>query len=80
MAHVNNAAYIDYVDERYAQDSPEASLPLPRRYKAEFVGSALPGERLTATTWTTGVDWCYRLDDADGREVLRAVVEADSAT
>jgi acyl-CoA thioesterase FadM len=80
MAHVNNAAYVDYVDELYASASGRDALPLPRRYKAEFVGSAVPADRLTATCWTAGVAWDYLLEDATGREVLRAAVETDPAT
>ena len=54
MAHVNNAGYVDYLDEQYLAmyEAPiEAPLPVPRRYRAEFVGSALPGSRLTGRSW-----------------------------
>jgi acyl-ACP thioesterase len=80
MAHVNNAAYIDYVDEQYVHGVNLESLPLPRRYKAEFIGSALPGDRVTALNWASETAWCYLLEDAGSREVLRAVVETDPAT
>ncbi len=46
MAHVNNAGYLDYLDEQYMTmyEAPiDARLPIPRRYRAEFVGSATPG-------------------------------------
>jgi acyl-ACP thioesterase len=84
MAHVNNAAYIDYVDERFVSDraGEQAPLPLslPRRYRAEFVGSAVPGTMLVAHSWAGDRAWSYLLRDADGREVLRASVETDPAT
>ena len=83
MAHVNNAGYIDYLDEQYLtvfEAPPRASLPAPRRYRAEFVGSAEAGTRLTARSWQDDLAWCCRLTDEDGREVLRAALEVDPAT
>jgi acyl-CoA thioesterase FadM len=83
MAHVNNAGYIDYLDEQYLTvfNAPlRASLPVPRRYRAEFVGSAEPGTRLTARSWQDDLAWCCRLIDEDGRETLRATLEVDPAT
>jgi len=83
MAHVNNAGYLDYLDEQYLAmyEAPiEAPLPLPRRYRAEFVGSALPGARLTGRSWQSDLAWCYRLADDDGHELFRATLEVDPAT
>lgn len=83
MAHVNNAGYIDYLDEQYLSvfNAPlGASLPVPRRYRAEFVGSAEPGTRLTARSWQDDLAWCCRLIAEDGRETLRATLEVDPAT
>ena len=83
MGHVNNAGYIDYIDEQYLTvfDAPlSASLPVPRRYRAEFVGSAMPGSRLTASSWQDDLAWCCRLIDDEGREMFRATLEVDPAT
>jgi acyl-ACP thioesterase len=83
MAHVNNAGYIDYMDEQYLEvfDAPrDAQLPVPRRYRAEFVGSATPGQSLIARSWQEDVTWCYVLTDERGRELLRAALEVDPAT
>lgn len=83
MAHVNNAVYFDYLDEQHLRvfDAPaRASLPVPRRYRAEFVGSAAPGARLTAHSWPDDAAWCCRLTDDEGREMLRATVEVDPAS
>jgi acyl-ACP thioesterase len=77
MDHVNNAAYIDYVDEQFARAMGASRLPLPRRYRAEFVGPAVTGSIVTASTWDAGLAWTCRLADAEGRDVLRAVVETD---
>ena len=81
--NVNNAGYIDYLDEQYLTvfDAPlDANLPVPRRYRAEFVASARPGSRLTATSWQDERAWCCLLADEDGREMFRATLEVDPAT
>jgi hypothetical protein len=83
MAHVNNAGYIDYLDEQYLTvfDAPlSASLPAPRRYRAEFVGSATPGTRLIASSWQDEFAWCCRLADEEEREMFRGTLEVDPAT
>jgi acyl-CoA thioesterase FadM len=83
MAHVNNAGYLDYLDEQYLSvfEAPiEAPLPSPRRYRAEFVGSAPPGTLLAGRSWQIDRAWCYRLADDVGRELFRATLEVDPAT
>jgi acyl-ACP thioesterase len=78
MAHVNNAAYLDYLDEEYlGPERGRDTLPLPRRYRGEFLASAEPGGELTGIGWSTGQAWCYRLTGPDGREVFQARLEAD---
>ncbi|HEY5519949.1 MAG TPA: acyl-ACP thioesterase domain-containing protein [Candidatus Limnocylindrales bacterium] len=83
MAHVNNAGYIDYLDEQYLESlgsADDASMPVPRRYRAEFVASATPGLRLVGRSWATDAGWRYRLADENGRELFRASLEADPAS
>lgn len=83
MAHVNNAGYIDYMDEQYMESlgaADDAPMPLPRRYRAEFVASATPGLRLVGRSWPTDKGWSYRLVDESGRELFRATLEADPAS
>ncbi|MGI8928539.1 MAG: acyl-ACP thioesterase domain-containing protein, partial [Candidatus Limnocylindrales bacterium] len=81
MAHVNNAAYLDYLDEQLLVGSPaDATLPLPRRYRAEFIASAEPGAQLAGQLWQAAPGSLYRLEDDDGREMLRARVETDLAS
>jgi acyl-ACP thioesterase len=79
MDHVNNAAYIDYVDEAFAAMTGSVRLPTPRRYRAEFVGSAVTGSTVTARSWSTDAGWAYRLTDVRGADLLRAIVETDPA-
>ena len=81
MAHVNNAAYIDYLDEHFLDSAPHnASLDVPRRYRAEFIASAEPNTSLYGRGWEQGGAWCYRLEDESGRELLRARLETDPAS
>lgn len=83
MGHVNNAAYLDYLDERYLAtfEAPlTAGLPLPRRYHAEFTGSALAHDEVNGEGWQADMAWCYRLTGADEREIFRATLEVDPAT
>jgi hypothetical protein len=52
---------------------------LPRRYRVEFVAPAEPGMSLVGRAWDDGLAWCYRLETADGRELVRARLETDPA-
>ena len=80
MAHVNNAAYIDYLDEHFVRGSgPTASLDVPRRYRAEFIASAEPETKLVGHLWREDAAWAYRLEDDSGNEMLRAWLETDPA-
>jgi acyl-ACP thioesterase len=71
LAHLNNAAYLDYLDEHYLDVAGHAALPARRRYEIEFLAPAAAGTKVSALGWSDGADWCYRLD-ADGRELFRA--------
>ncbi|MBA3779014.1 MAG: hypothetical protein H0X16_06930 [Chloroflexi bacterium] len=67
MVHVNNAAYVDYLDDSVATAGGIEELDrFPRRYVVEYVASAEGGARLTSLTWrSTNGGWAYRLTDAD---------------
>lgn len=79
LAHVNNAAYLDYVETgaRRAPDGSRILRRLPRRYRLEYVGPAPADASVTARVWPIAGGLGFRLTDADGRELLRATVEAD---
>jgi acyl-ACP thioesterase len=78
MGHVNNATYIDYLEEHLAQVGREAEARRrPRRYRLEFVTSARAGMVLSGHGWDEDRAWCYRLSDADGGELLRARLATD---
>ncbi len=70
MGHVNNAAYVDWVEETIPA---EAARPSPRRYAFEYVASAARDEALRAETWADGEGWSHRLvRPSDGSELFRA--------
>lgn len=80
MAHANNAAYLDWLDESLVAGGP-AVAPMapdrvPRRYRLEYVTAAGPGDRLTASTWPLGGGSAHRLRSAGGGEILRATFDA----
>jgi len=76
MAHVNSAAYLDYLDEQLLLNSPPtAALDVPRRYRAEFIASAEPGAELVGRLWQAQSARLYRLEDHEAREMLRASLE-----
>jgi acyl-ACP thioesterase len=73
MAHVNNAAYLDYLEESLAEaGAGEALERRPRRYRLEYQQAAEPGALLDGATWRDGADWVYRLTDEGGADLLRA--------
>ena len=79
MAHVNNAAYLDYMDEQFlGLDRIRHGMPVPRRYRAEFLFSAEAGAKVEGRGWQDGTVWNYELR-TDERELFQARLEADPA-
>jgi len=81
MGHVNNAAYVDYLEEALlAPGGPGVAVigQVPRRLRLEYVAAAAPGARLSGTTWVVGAmdpaPWAWRLADDAGRELVRGVL------
>jgi acyl-CoA thioesterase FadM len=82
MGHVNNAAYIDYVEEALlaSGDSAVAAMrAIPRRVRIEYVQAAVPGSVLQGAAWrhddAGGEGWAWRLTDPAGdRDITRSRV------
>jgi acyl-CoA thioesterase FadM len=73
MAHVNNAVYVDYLEEALLRAGEAAALGhLPRRYRLEYIRSAELDDELLATSWPDVGGWAFRLSDARENELLRA--------
>ena len=91
MGHVNNAVYLDWLDEAIDLIAPEAIRTVPRRYLLEYRTPAAPGAELEGRAWAgspgpeAGLEpgqerglsrrWSYRLEDADGRLSLGGRLE-----
>ena len=76
MGHVNNAVYLDWIEEAVAASEPEALAAVPRRVTIEYAASAEPGDVLTARSWRDADGWCVRLERADdGATLVRARLE-----
>jgi len=70
MGHVNNAVYLDWLDETVDLAGPAAIQGVPRRYRLEYRAAAAPGDILESVAWADGPGWSYRLEDAAGRLCL----------
>jgi acyl-CoA thioesterase FadM len=80
MGHVNNAAYLDYLEElAVAGDGAlPAIIGTPRQIRLEYLVPAAPGAGLVGWIWPEtfegAASWAWRLTDDDGRELARARV------
>jgi acyl-ACP thioesterase len=79
MAHVNNAVYLDYLEEGVELAGGAGSTgDLPRRYRLEYLLPAGPGARLVGRVGRVELGWSYRLNDEAGAELFRGVVESNT--
>jgi acyl-ACP thioesterase len=62
--HVNNATYVDWLEEALPERA--ALAVLPRRYRLEYVSAAGPSDHLEADTWSDDRGWSVRLRLARG--------------
>jgi acyl-CoA thioesterase FadM len=76
MGHLNNAAYLDLVDEAVAAAlPPSASDAVWGRYRVGYLQPALAGSDIEVACWPAeGGTVACRISDAGGRELTRAVV------
>ena len=76
MAHVNNATYVDYLEEALLlAGQPEALATVPRHYRLEYIRSGELGDELVATSWADEGGRALRLSDGAANELLRARLE-----
>ncbi len=76
MAHVNNAAYLDIMDEVLAGAADTLVGPRPPvRYEVEYLRSALPRSVVAVRHWAEGTAWTFQLTDAGGQELIRGRVQ-----
>jgi acyl-CoA thioesterase FadM len=76
MRHMNNAVYLDHLEETVAAAGGAALLDsCPRRYRLEFLLPALPGARLIGRAWPVPGGWGYLLAGEDGAAQCRGIVD-----
>ncbi len=81
MGHVNNAAYVDYLEEALiaaGDDARRVLAAVPRRIRLEYAAAAAPESSITGAAWQDGGaasdGWDWRLTDDDGRDLARGQV------
>ncbi len=80
MGHVNNAVYVDLLEEALDAAGPAAAAAtdaLPRSIRMEYLAPAVTGARLVGATWPLAADepgWAWLLTDDSGRALARATV------
>lgn len=75
MRHVNNATYLDQVDEALAASAGALTGPHPPvRYLVEYLRPALPHQVITISHWPTDAGTAVRFRAPDGTELVRALV------
>jgi acyl-ACP thioesterase len=77
LGHVNNAVYLDWIEEAVSAVDPGAAAAAPRRIAIEYAASAESGDVLEAVAWPARSACCVRLERPDGSELVRARVEVE---
>jgi acyl-CoA thioesterase FadM len=73
MGHVNNATYLDVIDETLAADSGAMAGPRPPvRYEVEYLRPALPRVTVSVVHVPDGGGRAFRFVEPDGQELARA--------
>ena len=87
LGHVNNAAYLDYLEEALLAAGPEAGdavAALPRTIHLEYLAQAAPGATVDGAVWAdpppagpggAAGGWAWRLTDEAGAGFARGRLE-----
>jgi len=80
MGHMNNAAYLDVVEEARAQMPTRSAGRAPDCYRIGYLRPALPDSAVNVACWRTqdGAVAC-RISDGDGEELTRVLVSWTAA-
>ncbi len=79
MGHVNNAVYLDWLDEAVEPLGPVAIQAVPRRYLLEYRVPAARSAALVDRAWPDDSGWSYRLEDDAARICLVGRLESPPA-
>ncbi len=67
QGHVNNAVYIDWLDEAVTAAGGDGEVRAgARRYRLEYLRAGGPGAALRSVAWREGRGWSWRLSDDAG--------------
>jgi acyl-CoA thioesterase FadM len=83
LAHVNNAVYLDWVEEAVAAVGGDAGPAIVGRIRRtarlEYARAAEPGSTVDLVAWSGGDEdrrtWSVRISDRSGAELVRARLE-----
>jgi acyl-ACP thioesterase len=80
MDHVNNAVYLDWLEEAILASAPSGGSAIiarrPRHYRLEYAMAAAAGAEVEASAWPADPGWVHRLVDAGtGTDLFRARLE-----
>ena len=72
MDHVNNAVYLDHLEDAVAAAGGADDVrALPRIVRLEYLVPAGPGDSLVGRVWRADGGWAYHLATTGGGDVLR---------
>ena len=72
LDHVNNAAYVDWLDEALHAAGWGAATRLPRTVRIEYLASAERGDDVTVELRGDATQWAALIKRSDGLELVRA--------
>jgi acyl-CoA thioesterase FadM len=76
LDHVNNAVYVDWLDEALVAAGWNAATALPRRARIEYLASAERGDDVAVELYGDAARWAAVIHRSDGLELVRASGEA----
>lgn len=75
LRHMNNAAYVDMVDDGLSHLPAEQHLEAPNCYRIGYLRAALPGTPIRIDCWPAGDEQiACRISSLDGHELAKALV------
>jgi acyl-CoA thioesterase FadM len=73
MEHVNNAVYVDWLDEAViGSGGGRATRAIPRQMRLEYAAPAGADATVSAHVWPVADGWSFLVQDATGRDLLRS--------
>ena len=72
LDHVNNAVYVDWLDDALVAAGWNAATTLPRRARIEYLASAGRGDDVAVELFGDAARWAAVIRRSDGLELVRA--------